>query len=338
MLKAPVQELTRLKTLISQNAMYYKGDKQNRDWDFGDETWDEATGDRYLNLAEKNYEHFSPGARASQHGTNKSEWERYHKLAIEAAQQAFLSHPNASVFPERALIINAFGDHFLTDAFASGHLINKDEALDAFRANFYSGGDLKPSAERFFEKVANLAFKGEVRKRFSVLETYKAELLWWNPNIDTVNAFRKLLLRAAVEKRDAVANIAVKALHDKLNKEGIDVVNDAGERWHLMGDDYLLAGRETLTRVKKAVRQSIDNINDPAIQASNLNFLPFFQRVWKFVPRPAPGAGAQKLTRLMAEYTDPLSDTLATDAAGIITRKVDSIIKRLLKEKYLQYA
>ena len=337
MMAAPVSELERLKALIGMSTMYYKKKKADPIWDVADDTWDDATGGRYLDLAEVNYEHFSPAAISARHGTNKSEWEKYHKRAIEAAQRAFLNSTNSSPFPEEALIVNAFGDHFLTDAFAAGHLINKEAAMAAFKMNFFDGKSLRPAGAKFFEKVANRAFRGEVRKKFEVLETYNPKFLWWNPNIDTVNAFRKLLLEAADKKPDAIANIAVKALHDKLNREGIEVMNDAGDaHWLLKGDGNLIGNVPTIDIIKRAVNQSIANINDPSIRASNLNFATYFAKVWKHVPRPM--SGSKKLAELQAEYTDPNSDVLALEAADIITHKVDSIIKKLLKEKYLKYA
>src|SRR5262249_21647622 len=134
------------------------------------------TGGRYLKLAENNYEHFSPiavtglGKGRGTKGDNKSAWERHHQWAIEEAQKAQLGQ-NASVFLEYPLVINAFGDHFLTDAFASGHLINKEAMIDRFTSNFLKKGELTAAAKKFFLMVALKAFRGDVAKKFSVLET-----------------------------------------------------------------------------------------------------------------------------------------------------------------------
>ena len=59
-----------------------------------------------------------------------------------------------SYVPYWPLIINAFGDHFLTDAFTAGHLINKDEVLDHFKGKFFSGAKLTEAGNGFFERVA----------------------------------------------------------------------------------------------------------------------------------------------------------------------------------------
>ena len=141
MMKADVGELKELKALIELSATYYRlkmRGQKDPSMDVSNERWEKATKKRYLKLAEQNYEHFSPAPVfkslpriATTKGDNKSAWERHHRWAIEAAQQIFLDPDNAnrSVFLEWPLIINAFGDHYLTDAFASGHLINKEATI-----------------------------------------------------------------------------------------------------------------------------------------------------------------------------------------------------------------
>jgi hypothetical protein len=346
MMGADPPELTTLKGLIDRNTRYYVTGKSNKALDVGNEEWDKATHERYLKLAEENYKHFAPNTlftdaaslAAVTHGNHKSAWEEHHRRAIEEAQRLALlpENQNRSYVPERALIINAFGDHFLTDAFASGHLINKDVMIAKFRAKFYSGGSLTSAAQNFFERVAKAAFVGEVRKKFSVLETYEPVFLWWNPNIDTTNAFRKLLVKVAEEQPDTVGNLAVKALHDYLNKKSIKVTNAAGhDPWDLTGDGFL--NTKTLPIMRQAVEQSIANVNDPSIQQSNLNFGPYFERVWRYVPQLTPASQAT-VRHLVEEYTDPTSAVLSAAAAQIIHDQVDSMIKVAIRDHKLKPA
>jgi hypothetical protein len=236
MMGAEVSELTRIKSLIERSTSYYETHKADRSLDVSDEEWDDATRGRYLDLAEENYEHFSPNRlfkngrfaeAANKHGNNKSAWENHHKQAIEAAQKMFVTQQNAkvSLFLEWPLIINAFGDHFLTDAFSSGHMINKAATVENFKVNFFDGKSLKPEGKAFFVELAKLAFKGEVAKKFSVLESYEPYDAWWNffhwhPNIDSKDRFQEMLIQGAEQQPDNVANLAVKALHDWLNEHG----------------------------------------------------------------------------------------------------------------------
>jgi hypothetical protein len=344
MQNASVAELTKLKELIDRSVLYYSKPIGHRDesLDVSHGDWDAATGKRYRRLADDNYEHFAPDGLFGTATTrnHKAAWEQYHRMAIEEAQRLALlpQNQNVSYIPESALIINAFGDHFLTDAFAAGHLVNKGVLIDRFQRNFYaSPGKLNSAGEKFFERVANKAFTGEVKRRFEVLEERRTRCFkHWN--IDTTNAFRKLLIGIAEQAPEEVANIAAKTLHDHLNKTGIQVTNGAGHApWTVMGDGYM--NDETLDVMKQAVNQSIANINDPAILADNLNFAPFFDRVWKFTPRLTP-ASQTEAKRLVGVYTDPNSTVLSDAAAEIISRSstLDLLIDELVDgRKILQH-
>jgi hypothetical protein len=78
----------------------------------------EITGGDYLKLAEKNTAHFAP--------VNRETYLSMHKEAIKIASK---SREEAAL--QKALLTDAAAGHFLTDAFASGHLIDHDKVLDA---------------------------------------------------------------------------------------------------------------------------------------------------------------------------------------------------------------
>jgi hypothetical protein len=332
-------ELSALKGLIVRNTAYYRDNRRDPSGDVSNSEWDRATGGRYLRLAEVNYDHFSPAALTGMTGAgheydNRRRWEELHERAIEEMQQLVLAHPNASPFPEGPLITNAFADHFLTDAFASGHLINKEAVIARFRARFFTGGSLNAAGRSFFERVADRAFTGEVRRRFSQLEPSQPPLcaggwcLPLHPNIRTAGMFAEVLKQAAEAEPVKIANLAVKIIHDRLNQDGVEVVNDAGDpAWRLTGDGSM--NPTTLAVMRRAVQQSVDNINDPAILATNLNVGPFLERVWRLTPRPT-SAGRAVITRTVETFTDPASAELVTATAELITRQLDSLIKALL--------
>jgi hypothetical protein len=348
MMQAQPAELSRLKALIGQSTDHYLSGGP----DVKTEDWQGATGKRYLKLAENNYEHFSPdslvgmrgfAAASGSHGNNKSAWERHHRDAIIAAQEMFAANTaQTSFFPERPLIINAFGDHFLTDAFASGHLVNKAAMIERFKANFLSGGSLTAAGKAFFVKVAMKSFRGDVARKFSATETASYPVCaagWcfmWNPNIDSWMTFSALLVQAAEQEPDRIGNLAVKALHDYLNRTGIEVTNEAGDGpWKLMGDNYM--DQQTLAVARRAVQQSVDNINDPSIFASSLDFTPYFARVWRHVPK-LTDSSRQQLATLTASYTSPSSDALMDAAATVIKSEADAMIQTLIDEGKLKAA
>jgi len=186
------------------------------------------------------------------------------------------------------------------------------------------------------------AFVGEVRRRFSALETTNYPVcawgwcLRWHPNINSVDRFRSLLVAAAEQEPEKVANFAVKALHDKLNREGIEVTNGAGDgTWTLTGDGYMNA--KTLAVMRKAVQASVANVLDRTVPAGIRDFTPYWDKVWKYVPRLTP-ASQTRLTALVREYTSPTSTALSTAAAEVIRGQVDSLINVLLREGKLKPA
>ena len=374
LMNADPAELNRLKTLVARSTAYYEGKRANRALDVSNDEWDAATQGRYLKLAEGNYEHFSPpivamgGGVKTVHGDNRSQWEIYHRRAIQDAQdQALKQKQTGSPFFESALLINAFGDHFLTDAFASGHLINKEAMIARFKSAFFKGGDLSDAGEKFFERVADKAWVGKVAEQFSKLETVdypSVHVPWYlgvlpgllpiagrdlpvpiHPSINSASRFASVLKEAAKQQPERVGNLIVKALHDYLNEHGIEVTNNAGDgTWVAPGDGTLTVGTGALTPadlaknlaiMRRAVQQSIDDINSPSILVSNLNFQPLFEGVWRHVPR-LTAASQRQMTGLIADYTDPNSPRLVQAAADIVTEQLKSFIKLLIDEHKLK--
>jgi len=69
--------------------------------------------DSYIELAKKNEPHFTPG--------NRREWRRLHEEALRLARDPNLTGAGFN----KAMLYDAFACHFLTDAFAAGHLFDK---------------------------------------------------------------------------------------------------------------------------------------------------------------------------------------------------------------------
>jgi hypothetical protein len=269
-------------------------------------------------------------ARAAvRHGNHKARWEEYHHRALDEARAA------GTAPPLRALAINAFGDHFLTDAFASGHLVNKDVVIAYFKQGFLHGSDLTSLAEGFFDRVAAAAFTGDVRTKFSRLET--STLPHWHgipvpfhPNINSADRFATLLKEMCRAAPDRVANLAVKAVHDQLNSAGVEVTNGAGDpAWHLTGDGHMTA--QSLAVMRRAVQQSVQNITDPALRATP--YLECFARVWRYTPVLTP-ASRGAVTLAVREYTDPRSNALVSAAARLIAAQVDTLIDVLVNQEH----
>jgi hypothetical protein len=116
--------------------------------------YQQATGGRFLELAQDNESHFAPpdanlvpvsGLSKADH---KQTWEKYHAEAIKASQAGDL---------DKALHLSSFADHFLTDAFASGHLINKRDVMEKFKKTLPTDvkGEFTPDAVKFLRRRRN---------------------------------------------------------------------------------------------------------------------------------------------------------------------------------------
>ena len=83
-----------------------------------------VTNGHYLDLALRNKRHFAP--------LNWATFEAYHRRALEAIGRNMAKPRNTTVrhpVPADAIALTAFGCHFLTDAFASGHMRTPVEQL-----------------------------------------------------------------------------------------------------------------------------------------------------------------------------------------------------------------
>ncbi len=338
MMAAKAPQLNQIKALIEQNTLFYQGRGGS---DVSNDQWQAVTDDRYLKLAEDNYDHFAPNllfpaarfaAAAAQHGDHRQAWQAHHKRALGQVQAG------AGALPALPLTINAFGDHFLTDAFAAGHLVNKAALIEMFKANFYAGNALSAAGNAFFERVAQQAWKGELARKFTQLETAQPYDAWWNivkwhPDINDAGRFASVLQQAAVQAPEKVANLVVKAIHDVLNQSGFEVENDAGQRWHLTGDGHLTA--ETLAVMKRAVAESAQHIVDAAGGAAMPPLAALYAKVWAHVPRPTAGA-TNVLNAVVKDYLAPTSAALTHAAAEILNKQYETLIKELLKRKALR--
>ncbi|WP_298520127.1 hypothetical protein [uncultured Nocardioides sp.] len=345
---ASASELNALKALIAEDTKHYTGGGGSG---VSNKRWNDATSKRYLELAEENYAHFSPPTvlgmtDSTSRPTNRSEWERYHEQAIEEMRTLVAASPNASVAPFGPLTTNAFGDHFLTDAFAAGHLVNKEVVMSRVRAAFYSSGTTTTSAGAdFLKRLAAACWaRTPVRNVFSPLEQYDGVLGIKHFNFDTVGMFQKLLEGIAEQAPAKVVNLPLKALHDHLNEVGVEVTNDAGDApWHLKGDGHL-AETTTLPIMKRAVQQSIDNILSPEILVSEADRGPLsisshpalLARVWQHVPYPTAAGRAQAVAALTT-YTDLASPVLLNAAAEVIEKQAPFIAQELIDRKIVRH-
>ena len=301
--------------------------------------WEKATGGRYLKLAEKNEAHFAPpsaglvtpssaGAASANH---KDAWEQHHKAAVDTSKAGD---------KDQALMTNAFGDHFLTDAFSAGHLINKRDVMEKFKGQLQldaKGEEFTASSKVFFNAIATDAFTGSVKTEFSKYETYEAYAMGWNPNINSVSRFSTLLQGIHKEKPDLLANAMAKGVHDQLNTipGGLPVENAKGDRWNLSGDGTLNGKTKEIAR--KAVAQSQFNVISKFKTPAALKYADLFKKVWDFTPRPS-AAGIKQVASELKKGAEIKSKGLRQSVVNLIKKNYKLIIDELVKLKKLKKA
>lgn len=316
-----------------------------------DQEWHDAIGDRYLDLAKKNETHFAPSNPAlasvsgKSTGNNKTEWEKNHRKALETSQAGDKN---------KALATNAFADHFLTDAFAAGHLINKRDVMQMFEGNLpknAKGDGFPPASKAFFDQVAEKSFSGDVKTEFSKLQTVAcfnwkkeerpcSDSLTMHAVIDRVTRFSTLLQNIHSKEPEVFENVVVKGVHAKLNEQGVPVENEKGDKWDLSGDKTLNANPKdqdhmSLKIGRKAVAQSQMNVLDVFKLTSPLDLPGLFKKVWDFVPRPR-AAGITQIKAEVEAGTDPRSSGVINTAVNEIKAHLKEIIKKLTERNYLE--
>ncbi|MFI9386607.1 DUF4157 domain-containing protein [Kutzneria sp. NPDC052558] len=315
---APDTEVKELTKLI-------KDDRADPGVKVSNEQWNTATGGMYSELARDNEEHFAPSdpALVTPSGTGKRDhkayWERFHGEALFAAQKGDKN---------KALVINAFADHFLTDAFSAGHLINKPDVMDRFdKALRARPNDLAA----LLHNVAEQSFKGPVKDLFSQYETKDKYKGVFHPNINSASRFEELLKAIWAKMPSVVLNLAADAAHATLNATsgGIPVSNKKGRTWNLTGDKTLDPVNRDI--IREAVAQSQLNVLDAHNAIGPIDLPGNFARVWDYVPRPK-AAGVTQIKKAVDDNTDPSSPTLLAAAVRRITSDykvlLDEIVKR----------
>lgn len=339
-------ELNRLKVLITRSEDHYKNTILGiggRTGDVGTDDWSSPTrgiGSRYIDLALANNSHFAPppSGTTSRLTNNKASWESYHNQAIRAARTGTNSDDLDIAYP-----INAFGDHFLTDAFSAGHLINKEQVMNRFIANVTTSGRVNAAGARMLERIADgaLAIPAINSKlgRFEVVSDH-----WYEPNWDlndTGTFYPEVfyrVLKAVMEDTanngaQQIANLAVKAVHDYLNNyqtggvKGVPVRNNKGNSWNLTGDGTL--NPANIQIIQLAVKQSVLNIED-SITNGSTPVATFYQRVWDYVPDLNHPATRTVVDNAITTFTTPSSGDLITKAVSLIGTELDTLLNKLL--------
>jgi hypothetical protein len=265
-------------------------------------------------------EHFAPREGGSDGRDHKAEWERVHRQALDIAHTA-----TTRADAERAVAYNAFAAHFLTDAFAAGHMVSKADVMERSKANFcYDdswGVFVKES--RFTRAVARGLLVHP--KAGPKLKARQIHIVHGWQEIDEEN-LSELLYGFARKEPDIFFESFIKILHDFLNESGIEVTNRRGDGpWMTYGDDFLARTPETLRIGNAAIEQSDQNLMLAHATKGPLDYQAFFDRVWAYVPFPT-AKGEHVISWGIMHRTNPLNDKTITPFVDFAADHIDEII------------
>lgn len=358
---ANATQLTALKNLIIRSETYYTNSillRSSGVQNPGNKDWSDASS-QYLILALKNNSHFAPplpGSTVLIRENHKLSWEDYHNRAIQKARSG-----NSSAALEEAYPINAFGDHFLTDAFAAGHLFNKEIVMQRFLNNCFSGGKLTSAADTMLERIADGALKDpKTKAELSKWETHSGagaatavggvvggpigalvakKIVGQGLDLDTttpVKVFYRVLKGILEDStgRIEIANLAAKAVHDFLNNYpgGLPVMNNKGIAWKLTGDGRL--NKDNVSIIQLAVKQSVENIPDSVTNMSK-PVSAYFKQVWDYVPDVNLGNTKSTVESTISNFTNPSSNDLVNKAIELLKDELPLLLDKLKDRKMI---
>jgi outer membrane protein OmpA-like peptidoglycan-associated protein len=208
----------------------------------------EGQKDEFVRLAAGNAVHFAEGGALSA-------WQSHHRRAITAAVTAGLGHNRAGL--QDAYLIEAFGEHFLTDLFSAGHIRTPRAAILAWYTTVFA----PRVADAMLAAIKSRVTEAAVREASDQLPGYvpnsKIRALVApevSSTIDTKLAEKLKGQTFAHALGVGVAGVVSGMLHDKEGKTGIVVSSEEHpEPWTAYGDAALDKSGPSAAQAKAAI-------------------------------------------------------------------------------------
>lgn len=226
---------------------------------------EKASGE-YVALAMENTTHFAGG------GTAVENWLQKHAEAIELAMQAGLYRDPSLL--NQAYFTEAFGQHFLTDSFSSGHIRVPREDIrnyyvDTFAPQIFDHliEELRDRLiDEIYDQIDDQTIVNEAAYGLGLLGGLGLRAYIRGEIRDDINARLDEAFTQAGGRAEAVkyvglglAGVVSGAMHDMENRQGLWVINDFNPvPWQAYGDGSLAAidNRPHRQQAEEAVRAS----------------------------------------------------------------------------------
>ncbi|MBL8620336.1 MAG: DUF4157 domain-containing protein [Myxococcales bacterium] len=256
----------------------------------------ESVTSRYLRLAARNDEHFQnprgPGSGGPTSGNRRSGGGSYRELHEDAILRAHKAKADGAPVAD-AMAHEAAAQHFLTDAFASGHLRTP-------RASIRSHWQAKYPL--FFSNLKK-TIAHETAIWLNANHTNLATIAGGVQDI-TGNILAKVEEATASMPPFGFDDVVSLVVHDTDNERGLWVKNDLGDAWQTFGDNSYSRG-ETARHTQQAVALGCQDINHAyAIDASDSDEA-ILAEVRARTPAPAHPDGAKYGPEQAVPVLDP---------------------------------
>lgn len=309
------------------------------------ETWDKITDGEYTRLAQENDSHFGDtnenlvGDSGSAKATNASTWEENYRAALKEAQRAAEFRTRPGVGPDtiagleqRARITNAFGEHFLTDAYSAGHLFNKADYMERVREALTEAR--ARDKKHLFEAVATDVWT----EHYDLLTQYEywsptAQLAW--THLTEPRHLRHLMMFVDIVKKDVVENAAVRAAHDVLNHHpgGIPVQTGNGLQFTLPGDGTLESNPDARCAAELALADGRTLLEDAMQRVQDVE--PLIERMRQWFPVPTPDGG-ETLVREVLEDVANVHGGMKQALTDVLKEEIEAVLAQLEDNKFVR--
>jgi hypothetical protein len=286
-------------------------------------------GTSYLELAKSDI-HFARENRAT--------WEKGHNDAVDKADRARLERDGTKRrdLENDAYTTNALADHFLTDAFAAGHLIyksqfrkvaaefveqNHDKIVDAVAHSL-----VRDHRGAVFElvswKVRKIPVLGSLPILGGLFGLIGGAFAWLATFLVpgfVENRVKNVILdlEKRPDQKGLLVNLASKVAHDHYNRQGVEVVNQRGDRWRTFGDENLNRSSTTWQLLSLAVLRSRADVAETLRSRRPPDILD----AWSYVPIPPAGIDKEAVSTAIELMLRPRDNPVA----HLFARNIDTI-------------
>lgn len=260
-------------TTADTGAIYAKLDETVNKNHVEDKALDDATrrpnDPSYMAIAQLNLDHFGADGRTA--------YNAGHYCALQAASSGNL---------ELAYAMNAFADHFLGDAFASGHFRTPRRKLHGSPSNVQGAVDTISKIVLGNDKAAMVA---------------ALAVQIFNPRTSVYLAFDSL-----------APDFCSKFMHQEDNVLGLWLTNKRGDKWQVFGDTKMFDPGNALNCkfMLQGLQTSVSEVYEAFKAGSGAPTKdPSTYGVWNIAPSAEiPGSNHQPLFRQDGWYRSPIND------------------------------